>query len=257
MGREIKRVAMDFDWPLSTPWEGFVQPAGMYGKRCTACDGTGQTASGWWLQHFSQRFSMLVEDTFRNGTDRDTGLHPWLLNDPYPAGHWEGADWERRFVVDRPSNDMVDLMVGLSKFMGKEDAKPSDFGGVFGGDSYLVFRALIKASGVDDFGVCKSCDGHGTIEEYEGQREEAEKWECTEPPAGEGWQVWETVSEGSPISPVFRDREGVIRWLMSPAYTWGTSRPLTREQAENFVNAEWAPSGFIVDGTAIPGDQLA
>jgi hypothetical protein len=256
MGREIKRVALDFKWPINKTWEGFVQPEGMYGPSCEDCNGTGQTHSGWWLQHFSQRFSMLVEDTFGRGTDRDTGLHPWLKEDPYPAGHWEGEEFSRRFMVDRPSGDMVDLMVGLSKFMGKEDAKPEDFGGIWGGDDYLIYRALVKASGIK-FGGCAVCDGEGTIEEYEGQRQDAENWEPTEPPAGEGWQVWETVSEGSPISPVFADREGLIRWLMSPAYTWGTSRPLTREQAENFVNSEWAPTGFIVNGEVIPGDQLA
>lgn len=253
MGREIKRVAVDFKWPIDKIWEGFVRPEGMYGKTCTDCNGTGQTASGWWLQHFSQRFSMLVEDTFRQGTPRDAGLHPWLAQDPYPAGHWEA----HKFVVDRPSEDMVDLMVGLSKFMGKESAQPADFGGVFGGDSYLIFRVLAKASGIEHFGHCEPCGGEGTIEEYEGQRKEAEEWEPTEPPAGEGWQVWETVSEGSPISPVFADRENLIHWLMSPAYTWGTSKPLTREQAENFTESAWAPTAIIVNGEIIPGDQMS
>ena len=26
MGRELKRVPLDFDWPLNKPWEGFVNP---------------------------------------------------------------------------------------------------------------------------------------------------------------------------------------------------------------------------------------
>jgi hypothetical protein len=103
------------------------------------------------------------------------------------------------------------------------------------------------------------CDGHGCIESYPGQRAEQEKWyeEEHEPPAGEGWQVWETVSEGSPISPVFADREGLIQWLMSPAYTWGTSRPLTREQAENFTEAAWAPTGIVTSEGVFPGDQMS
>lgn len=34
-----------------------------------------------------------------------------------------------------------------------------------------------------------------------------------EPPAGEGWQMWENTSEGSPISPVFDTPEKLARWL--------------------------------------------
>ena len=77
-----------------------------------------------------------------------------------------------------------------------------------------------------------------------------------DPPAGDGWQVWETVSEGSPLSPVLATREALVEWLMSPAYNWGISRPLTREQAERFTELEWAPTFMTTAGGAIvPGDQ--
>lgn len=70
-----------------------------------------------------------------------------------------------------------------------------------------------------------------------------------DPPTGEGWQLWETVSEGSPISPVFRDREGLIDWIASSMYDDSrVGPPLSREQAERFVDAGWAPSGIWVPG---------
>lgn len=34
-----------------------------------------------------------------------------------------------------------------------------------------------------------------------------------DPPAGEGWQMWETTTEGSPMSPVFATPEELARWL--------------------------------------------
>jgi len=34
-----------------------------------------------------------------------------------------------------------------------------------------------------------------------------------EPPSGDGYQLWETVSEGSPQSPVFRTLEELCKWL--------------------------------------------
>jgi hypothetical protein len=77
------------------------------------------------------------------------------------------------------------------------------------------------------------------------------------PPEGEGWQVWETVTEGSPISPVFPTREALIDWLCSPAYAWGISHPLTREQAENFVSNAWAPSMVYTNATGlVSGDAF-
>jgi len=39
-------------------------------------------------------------------------------------------------------------------------------------------------------------------------------WKPTEPPAGPGWQLWETVTEGSPITPVFATQEGLVQHLV-------------------------------------------
>lgn len=33
------------------------------------------------------------------------------------------------------------------------------------------------------------------------------------PPSGNGWQMWETCSEGGPISPVFESPEELAHWL--------------------------------------------
>ena len=56
---------------------------------------------------------------------------------------------------------------------------------------------------------CKTCGGNGihpdTYERYE-------LWEPYDPPAGKGYQLWETVSEGSPISPVFDSLEVLCEW---------------------------------------------
>lgn len=79
----------------------------------------------------------------------------------------------------------------------------------------------------------------------------------TDPPSGDGWQLWETVSEGSPISPVFAEREGLIDWLCSSAYNFGVSTPMQREQAERFVESGWAPSFIASAATGlVPGEQF-
>ena len=42
MGRELKRVPLDFVWPLNEPWRGYVNPLHCATK-CAACDGTGSS----------------------------------------------------------------------------------------------------------------------------------------------------------------------------------------------------------------------
>ena len=95
---------------------------------------------------------------------------------------------------------------------------------------------------------CQTCDGHRRLATPE-QRA------ILEVPVGEGWQVWETVSEGAPITPVFPTAEALIDWLVlegchsDPERTWERfvewNPPLRRSAAEAFVTAGWAPSMIV------------
>lgn len=72
----------------------------------------------------------------------------------------------------------------------------------------------------------------------------------TEPPAGDGWQVWETVSEGSPVTPVFATDEDLAHYLSTTGDDWsrdGKRALPTYDQALAFVRAGWAPS-FALSG---------
>jgi hypothetical protein len=79
------------------------------------------------------------------------------------------------------------------------------------------------------------------------------------------YQVWETVSEGTPVSPPFATKEELIEYLVANGDFWDQSRrdqrargrnmldincdPWSRKQAEAFVNGPgWAPSMVIDAG---------
>ena len=85
---------------------------------------------------------------------------------------------------------------------------------------------------------------------YPGQRAEAEAWEPTDPPTGDGWQLWETTSEGSPSSPVFATAEALADWCETGATVFGSHRA-PRDQwlriilGDDFAHVEIAP-GVIV-----------
>ena len=41
MGREVKRLALDFDWPIDEQWKGYLMPENLYAGECGTCEGTG------------------------------------------------------------------------------------------------------------------------------------------------------------------------------------------------------------------------
>jgi hypothetical protein len=112
MGRCLKRVPLDFDWPLKKIWQGYVNP---YYVECSPCDGRGSNSEG---------------------------------------------------------------------------------------------------------GYCKYCNGDGVPIAFQ---EKYNEWLDEEPPEGDGFQLWETTSEGSPISPVFDSLEKLCEWAERNATTFGSS----------------------------------
>ena len=51
-----------------------------------------------------------------------------------------------------------------------------------------------------------------------------------EPPVGDGYQLWETVSEGGPVSPVFETLEKLSEWCADNCPAWAH---------EYFTKDEW------------------
>lgn len=65
------------------------------------------------------------------------------------------------------------------------------------------------------------------------------------------FQVYQTVSEGSPVTPPFATREELIDYLVTHGDFWDQKRgdgTWSRQNAESFVNAGWAPSMTIQNG---------
>lgn len=55
------------------------------------------------------------------------------------------------------------------------------------------------------------------------------------------YQIYETVSEGSPTSPVFQDKNELLRWLLGQGYT--------DKAASAFIEGGWAPSMIMNTST--------
>lgn len=225
MGREIKRVAVDFDHPLHEVWPGYCCPTELDPPRCPDCNG-----EGW------SPVARQLSDTFY----------------PHSAGG-DKAAW-----CDKLTQDDVDHLVSEGRLGNRKDVTAAEVNLANGRGSRLWTHGLTHdavnrwiligrravALGADP--NCSRCGGEGNIGTPE-QRAAADNWERTEPPGGDGYQLWETVSEGSPVSPVFDSAEGLARWMSENRCT--VTGPVPFDAALAWINGPgWAPSMMSVGG---------
>lgn len=77
---------------------------------------------------------------------------------------------------------------------------------------------------------CELCEGEGKVNPQ------------IEVPRGDAYQMWETTSEGSPISPAFDAPQELARWLAdNNASAWGSSGA-SYEQWMNMIDRGYAPT---------------
>ena len=74
-------------------------------------------------------------------------------------------------------------------------------------------------------------------------------------PIGEWYQLFENVSEGTPLSPPFETKEELVEWLTNNKDYWG--HQWTRPQAEGMVKSEYSPSMVMTGGKLYTSEQAA
>lgn len=240
MGREVKRVPLNFSWPLEKTWPGFVNPC--Y-RKCPDCD-NGYTPAGTALERIVRLLMIAGSDSLWRPADfKPTGLcieiptypgspHKRLFPHPYLVGAG----------ISDPGPDFHELIAGLTGRPAKENLLGS-------GGEWDAMKKILAAAGLpENWGMCKTCGGDAIDPVVKHQYE---AWEKTEPPAGPGWQMWETVSEGSPISPVFETPERLAAWLAETQASACGHETATYEQwLKMIVGPGWAWS-MVHDGKGL------
>ena len=184
MGREVRRVPLDFDHPIGELWPGFVPPSW---RACPAGCHAGATPADDWLEGFVSLLLLAGGDSAR---DRQ---HPFI-DELHSAMGYDGR-------VPCGLAELTTALAGRAPSGWGHDAI----------DRWTATKKLIQAAGLpEDWGTCKTCNGHGI---HPDDLAASEAWAKTDPPNGPGWQMWETTSEGSPMSPVFATPEKLAWWL--------------------------------------------
>lgn len=290
MSREVKRVPLDFDWPLNKVWGGYLNPFYKQSIECSDCSGSGQSPE-------AKRFS---DQWYGNAAFKpeDRGSVPYLPSDPpvrqlaernvrrapeFYGTTVEAIDREARRLCEYfnnqwshhlNTNDVAALVKAnrlrdLTHTWSKEGSwceknpphipTPKEVNDWsicgFGHDSinqWVVVQAECERLGYET--SCKRCAGDGTLWPSKAIKQQAEDWKQTEPLAGDGYQIWETVSEGSPISPVFAEPRELARWMSHNSS--GLDSETTEEQWFKFiVGPDWAPSMIGFAGQLKSGVQ--
>lgn len=212
MGREIKRVALDFDYPINGMiWKGYANP--YQGLECSACDGSGESPE--------------LKD----------------LSDNWHAFKDKSRQWKHSITQDEvqaliDNGRLSELTNGGTHIPTAREVNKWSSLSVMGHDAinkWICVKTRANRLGITEI-ECKYCKGEGVLWPDPKYAKLAEDFECIEPPAGEGYQLWSTTTEGTPMSPVFNSPEKLASWLYRNNASSFGSNTATFEQWMKFIN---------------------
>lgn len=282
MGRVLRRVPLDFDWPLNRTWDGFIKPAELRERPCPDCE-RGYAPDAERL--FDLWYGQVPFDPASNGCTPLTAVTPAvrafaernIASAPDYYGDDEAAIVREAERLARLWNGMwshhltqvdVDALVDAGRLYDFTHTWVPEHGwqpkhplvmptaaavnewSLHGwGHDELNAAVVVKARCVrDDLTLlCPTCEGRGAAERYPGQRAESAAWEPTAPPEGDGWQLWQTITEGSPVSPVFAAADALAGWMAA------NDEASSFAAAQAFIAEGWAPTAGTVGGLHLRG----
>lgn len=109
--------------------------------------------------------------------------------------------------------------------------------------------------------TCKLCNGRGYYFCDDSFNALFEDWVAIEPPKGDGYQIWETVSDGSPISPIFKTPEELAAWAVEahknrePYKGWSFAGSFEKWVSAARTSA-YMPSMVIENGKVLTGAEM-
>lgn len=278
--RTLKRVPLDFAWPANKVWKGYLNPWDEHCKKCRPCEGTGLSPDGRFLQNvwygfdayqlFGNFFGANIlavpsgAELTRRGFQKELvdaierarkfGLKTLArLSDKLEEADilalvkadrlWDftstfsrESGWKKKEPPVIPTPDQVNAWSG--QFLGHDSINCS-----------VVIRDRCRRAGVPH--VCEICKGNGALWTSPEMEKKAEEWESEEPPTGEGWQLWETVSEGSPVTPVFPSAKLLADHVAAHDLMGGK---LSAEQVLRLIRQDKIEEGSMI--VAVPGEGV-
>lgn len=277
MGRTLKRVPLDFTWPQGVTWEGYVNPH-YKATECPHCEGGYSPdytrLQAQWYSHLGGGFHpelrgstpYLPDDelvkqiiTDKNNRSPDAAQHygtdgAAVRREAVRMCEIWNASWghhlnEQDVAALVEANRLYDLTHIFTPGEGWKRKEPAYMPSPrevndwslqgSGHDSlncHIVLKAELKRLNLPT--ACNKCDGSGEVWSSKEDKKTYDDWVESEPPTGDGYQLWETTSEGSPTSPVFATIEELCSWCETGATTFGRYRA-TAQQWREMLDADF------------------
>lgn len=269
MSRILKRVSPTFSWPLQQVWVGYLNPYHSKNCRPCEGTGYSPLGKLYFDQWYGYAPFDPVEYGAEPLRLDDPGLRAMAERNVhgevqvkleicrlwnYMIGQWSHhliqADVDALLAAGRlmdfthiPRTEEQREVVRKKMAVGGNSWLPENNGYVpsaaevnawsvtgFGHDSinqWVCTEARCERDGVPY--ACSVCSGSGRHWPSQALKKQHEGWKNYDPPAGDGYQLWEDTSEGSPITPVFETLNELCEYAAEHCSTFG-SQKTTAEQ---------------------------
>lgn len=211
MTRIVKRVPLDFDWPLNKKWYGYINPVPTI--QCEACNGTSYNAAT----------NQLAQQWYCHDEEPE-----WIAVETYNGqmSRYNNKSWRYHLTQDEVDAlikaNRIDTRLrrfDFEKTLTADEVNEWAKRDPFGHDGLNQFICVkVRATRLGFYGLCKFCDD-GLI----WHSSEFAKLHCEfkkiEPPTGDGYQIW---NEEYPKSPVFKDPEDLATWCVGNISIFGS-----------------------------------
>lgn len=251
MGRELKRVPLDFEWEINKLWSGYINPHKVH--ECKECEGKGH----------SKEYEKLNDEwySFENAEYKP---NPYRKDARYNAVAWNNnltkEDVDALIKADRlwdftrvPLNYEQKEVVKNKIADGGNSWLPFDNGYIptpqevndwnikeIGHDSinaWICIKARLKREKKTH--LCSKCKGSGEKWQHPKAKSNYKNWKSYEPPTGEGFQLWTTTSEGSPMTPVVETLEKLCEYCENEKVSVFGYNTATKEEWVKMLDSDF------------------
>lgn len=265
MGRELKRVALDFDAPLDKVWEGYINPHFSKVEQCPDCElGYTPTAQRYMDQWYGKRpFDPLDYGCEREWQSTDPEFMQMAVRNLGPDADefslrkeairlFEYKRWQWGSNLIQADVDALWEGDRLRNWKTKPTAQELNSAYLFGLghdaiNQHICVEARCKRVGAEI--TCKTCNGSAEHWPNPRDKEAHDAWTKTEPPEGEGYQLWTTTNEGAPITPVYETLRELCEYASVNCTIFGYDKISADEWEERL-------SGSIVTHEIAPGYHM-
>lgn len=287
MSRELKRVALDFQWPINKVWNGYINEPFKRRIPCFCKNGYGPVArllfDRWYgfapFRPEDRGSTPFAPDTpaIAALAQRNVSRSPeYYGNDPKAvkrearrlAAHFNGA-WshhlnEQDVAALLEGRRLMDLPHSWTQDQGWQPLVPTvvptpqqvNEWSLSGMGHDAINASICVSAECKRLGVpveCQACSGRGHTWACPEHEAAAEAWTPIEPPLGPGYQMWETVSEGSPISPVFTTAIELAEWLAANRANTVDEGATVEQWMRIIEGSGWTPSAVGTDQGVVSG----